>query len=379
MATTVVITAAILRHASRRIVVQTTATYQTTEVYFSHHGIRQLLAESHFFIYRLLMVPLFEFLIDKEANFAYWVQLLLGQWSWYFEKENSILFTNEVGLISNTEQEALNKLRIILQQKDNQYQWLWGRYGNLSLTNLQEQKEYSFIRKALDMKFAPFWNKELLHLNDWKNELERYDFHKLDDAFQKISTFLGIKDDKGAVLRARVKLLISSNFPTGATRPDFNFIILNVSRAPTIEINRVVGVISHEFTHFIKNKSGFLDSLLKSSMLPSEKLDGEYKWKYLITETILKAISSNRANTYIGSLLDFSESERRQDENLSHRNPLNSYSYEFLIRIAASHILQNTVSYLNNGKIINKDFIKLVIKTLSDLVKERRLGKQNAC
>lgn len=374
--TTTVVTAATLRHVSKRTAAQTTAIHQTTEIYFSHPGVRWLLAEPRFFIYHLPMIPSFEFFIDKEANFAYWAQLLLGQWSWYFEKDNSILFSNEAGLISDTEQEALDKLKIILQGKNDQYRWLWEKYDNLSSTNLQEQKDYSFIREALNMKFNLFWDRELFRLNDWKNELERYDFHKLDDSFQKISIFLGIKDNKDAVLRARVKLLISSNFPSGATWPDFNdLIILNVSRVPIIKINRVVGVISHEFTHFINNKSNFLKLLLQSSMLPSEKLDGGYKWEYLITETILKAVSSGRANTYIGSLLDFREYERRQDENLSHQNPLNSYSYEFLIRIAASRILQDVVSYLNNGKIVDKDFIKLAIKTLSDLVKERRLEK----
>ena len=33
--------------------------------------------------------PQFKFFIDKEPNFVYWAQLLVGKWSWYFEGENS--------------------------------------------------------------------------------------------------------------------------------------------------------------------------------------------------------------------------------------------------------------------------------------------------
>ncbi|MBI4993810.1 hypothetical protein HZC33_02540 [Candidatus Wolfebacteria bacterium] len=322
------------------------------------------------------MIPSLEFFIDKEANFIYWAQLLIGPWSWYFEKENSILFSNEIGQISNFEQKALDELKNILQNKNNQYKWLWERYNNFPLVNIQKQKEYSFVKETLTKKFNIFWDKEIILLDNWKNELDQYDFNKFNDLFKKLSIFLGIKDNKDVVSKIRVKLFISSNFPSGATRPDFNdLMILNVSRVPIMKINRVVGVISHEFAHFINNKSGLIKLLLKSSAFPSEKLDEGYKWEYLIAETILKSISSSRANTYSGLFLSFSEQEKRQDENLSHQNPLKSYSYEFLIRIAANHILQNTIDYLDNNKMIDKNFIELTIKTLLNLIKERENGK----
>lgn len=318
------------------------------------------------------MNPLFEFSLDKEANFAYWTQLLLGQWSWYFEKEKSNLFIKESSRFSSEEQDALNKLKEILQKKGNQYRWLWQRYDGHPISNVEEKETYAFIRSSLNRKFESLWDKEVLSLGKWAAELGEYNFQKIIPVFQKIASFLGISSGTDLVFHTRAKLLISDDFPTGATRPDFkDLIILNVSRVSVAKINRIVGVAAHEFMHLLNNQFGLITHIVDGIDLPTIRQKDGYNWKYLITETILTSITSKRSNTYLGMLLDFNEEEVINDKNLSHKLPLNAYSYEFLIRIAAFRILNKTTHYIDTKKTIDISYINYVIKVLAVLFEER--------
>jgi len=318
----------------------------------------------------------FKFIIDKETNFIYWAQLLLGKWSWYFEEKSSKIFREEIGGLSDDEKKALEDLKTTLQKESNQYLWLWKRYDNRCFDNNEEKEIYLLTRNLLNKKFELFWEKELSHLKRWENELDKFNFQKLTLVLNDISIFIGLSSNTTSEFHARVKLLISNDFPAGATRPDFeDLIILNVSRASIKDIFRVIGVITHEFVHILNNKNKLITDLIKVATIPPIKIEGGYKWKYLITEIIFKSIVSHRANTYIGKLLDFSEETKRLDEGLSHKMPLKSYSYEFLIRIAANRILPETTRYIDSKKVIDSKYINCVIKILTDLLSERAVGK----
>lgn len=318
------------------------------------------------------MTPKFEFIIDKETNFIYWAQLLLGKWSWYFEEKSSKIFREEISDLSDDEKKALEDLKTILQKESNQYLWLWKRYENRCFENDEEKEIYLSARNLLNKKFELFLEKELSRLKQWKNELDKFNFQKLIPALNDVSVFLGLNNDAISEFHTRVKLLISNDFPAGATRPDFeDLIILNVSRVPIKDIFRVIGVIIHEFAHLLNNKGKLITDLIKVAIIPPIKIEGGYKWKYLITETILKSIVSHRANTYMGGLFDFSEETKKLDEDLSHKMPLKSYSYEFLIRIAANRILPETARYIDSKKVIDSAYMNRVIKILTDLLNER--------
>jgi hypothetical protein len=313
---------------------------------------------------------LFKFTIHKNANFAYWSQLLLGKWSWYFEKENSGLFTAETGILTETEQKALNELRSILQKEENQYQWLWERYTDLPATDPEEKRIYESIQKALEKKFNALWENDLPLLHNWQSALTEFSFKEIWPVIEKISYFFGILND--AIHHPiNAQLLVSGTFPTGATKPGFeSMLILHVSRTPLTSINRVIGVLIHEYIHFIKDESARFTVLLRN-VLPNEAPTGGYAWKYLISETILKSIASHRANTYLGALLNFSAKERKIDTDISHKNPLNAYSYEFLIRIAAVKLLPTTKKYLDSNREIDAGYMQNAMDILLSLINER--------
>ncbi|MCP6720191.1 MAG: hypothetical protein KJI72_02640 [Patescibacteria group bacterium] len=322
------------------------------------------------------MTSAFKFVIDKEANFSYWTQLLVGKWGWYFEENNANIFREEHGPFSDEEQKALEKFKSILQKEKNQYYWLWSRYDGLSFKNPQEQKEYSFIKDVLGKRFNLLWDNELPSLKKWADILKQYNFQKLIQVLQKIAMFLGVNN--GIVFPVRVKLLISGDFPTGATRSDFrDLMTLNVSRVSTSQKHRVIGVIVHEFVHIINNRRKLITKFMENTSLPTLIIEPErgYRWKYLVTETILTSIASQRSNTFVGKFLDFSELEKRNDEEgLKHKKPLGAYSYEFFIRVAASRVLPETSRYLDAGKVIDTPYTEHVIKILTKLLKERKAG-----
>lgn len=318
----------------------------------------------------------FNFIIDKEANFIYWAQLLLGKWSWYFEKDNSKIFSEEVGILSKEEQEGLEKLRLILEKKNNQYRWLWQRYRHDQFDDINENDDYLFIENVLKKKFELLWQKEYPLLAQQKEELQQYDYNKLAPVLENIAVFLGADENViNSTISTDVKLLISGNFPTGAIKNEFgDLIILNVSRVPKEKISRIVGVLIHEATHLIEKRSQIITDILNEIDINIEVKDG-YSYKYLVSETILKSIVSHRANTYMGKFLDFSAEEKIVDEDLSYKLPLREYGYGFLIRLAANRLLPETTSYIEAGKKLDRPYINKVINILNDLLQEYEQGK----
>ncbi len=202
--------------------------------------------------------------------------------------------------------------------------------------------------------------------------MEEYDFNKLGFVFRSIAAFLGTAGNAECVIPTRVKLLISGNFPSGASRFNFgDLIILNVSRVPVTKKSRVIGALIHEFTHLINNKIGLLPKIIKTINYPNINVQEGYKWQYFVTETILKSISSHRANAYVGEFLDFDDETKRRDEDVSYKLPLRKYGYEFLIRVAASRFLSQTINYIETGKIIDAAYVNNAVNILANLLQER--------
>ena len=145
------------------------------------------------------MISEFKFTIDKEAIFFYWAQLMVGKWSWYFEPENYELFKKNSGEFSDSENEALDKFKSIIQKKENQYLWLWQRYNNQPISNQEEIETFGSVRKILDSKFENVWQGELPKLESWKSRLESHDFAKYHNIFKKIIGFLNSNQIKGQI------------------------------------------------------------------------------------------------------------------------------------------------------------------------------------
>ncbi len=317
----------------------------------------------------------FKYIIDKEANFAYWAQLMLGKWDWYFEKERIELFKKMSGEFSPEEQSALNQLRLILQKEGNQRLWLWQRYAGSEIEDNIEQETYSSVRKILNQKFELIWGQEFLLLQQWERLLSSFDIKKLEIPIQQAITFLGGSNKVGIF---PVKLFIGSEMPTGATQLlVLNLLMLNISHTPENKINRAIGTIIHESLHLVDNRTGLLKDLAKQAFVQELKtqyeteLKGGYKWKYLFTETILRSIASHRSNTYIGEFLEYDDATKKIDADLSHKKPLIEIGYEFMIRIAASKMLEETKGYLSSGRIIDLAYIKKVAKTWTELLHEQ--------
>ncbi|MDP3729854.1 MAG: hypothetical protein Q8R26_03895 [bacterium] len=317
----------------------------------------------------------FKYIIDKEANFAYWAQLMLGKWDWYFEKERVELFKKMSGEFSPEEQNALNQFRLILQKEGNQRLWLWQRYAGSEIENNIEREIYFSIRKILDQKFELIWRQEFLLLQQWERLLSSFDIKELETPIQQAMTFLGGSNKVGIF---SVKLFIGSETPTGATQPlVLNLLMLNISHTPANKINKAIGVIIHEFLHLVNNRNGLLKDLMKQAFMQElktqydTKLKDGYKWKYLFIETILRSIASGRSNTYIGEFLEYDDATKKIDADLSHKKPLIEIGYAFMIRIAASKMLEETKSYLSLGKIIDLAYIKKVVEIWKWLLYEQ--------
>lgn len=325
------------------------------------------------------MAPSFKFLIDKEANFTYWAQLIIGKWCWYFQNKNSEFFKKIAGDFSETERDALNKFKFIIQKEENQFLWLWKKYDGQPIFNEVEAENYQYIRTILSNKFELVWAQEFPKLKNWQIYLESYKFQDLDNVFYKIIKFLGGQNIGKSI---NIKLMLGGDEPTGATRSDFeNLIILNISSVPDNYINRIIGILAHEFAHLINNKNKVLERLSQKSFfwkifiknvfhIKRIKLKNNYRWKYLFMETVLKSIAGHRSNNYLGELLDFSKEEKIKDKDFSHKKLLRECSYEFIIRIAANHIFDETKKYFENNQTVDQKYTNKIGDIWADILNE---------
>jgi hypothetical protein len=126
-------------------------------------------------------------------------------------------------------------------------------------------------------------------------------------------------------------------------------------------LNRAVGALLHEVMHKIEAKSNLriLTKEVYSSLIQPLKLDiGNYKWKYLLVESILKSIASTRSNTYFGRILwgNILEEDLIFEKDL----PFNKVHFEYLIRVVALAIEPLTQEYVQNFKPLDKTFVEKV-------------------
>lgn len=302
----------------------------------------------------------YEFAVDKNACFTYWAQSLV-KWGWYFEQREYELYQKTATPLTSEERRALEQLKTLLTKEGNHFLWLWKKYDGLSVGNTQENEQWESIQSTLWPRFEELWKTELPLLEGWRERLKSFSFSSLTSPFQEVVRFF---DAQFAIDPPRtVKLLFHFNPDTvaGHGKKEFpNLLILNVSHArPEIE-NRVINVLLHETMHLVEYQSSLTTSLLQKSYQSviephAIKLAG-YKWKHLLTETIISSIASMRLNNYFGRIIEKNPKAIADDVVNGFDLDRNKTNYEFLIRVLAGRIEELTAHYLREKKKIDKTF-----------------------
>jgi hypothetical protein len=298
----------------------------------------------------------FNFEIDKEACFAYFIQSLID-WGWFFNEKNQDYFSEQIGGLENEEKKSLEKLKKILQKDNNYFLWLWRRYDNLDFRDSDEKDSWEEIKKILWPKFEKIWDIEFKKMEEWRKELATFSFEKFNKDLEKVSNFFNFYDYPKEI---RVKLMFhwDRDNVTAHVRADFNdLILLNLSNLKNSNISkkRVINVLLHEFIHKIQYQSDDFYKIIKKSereIIDPRNItfENDIKWKYLLEETIVNAIASRRFNSYFGRKLTDNESIIEADKIISVDLEKNRNNFGYLIRFIAGEVEDKVSNYLKDNK-----------------------------
>ncbi|RJQ30071.1 hypothetical protein C4565_01035 [Candidatus Parcubacteria bacterium] len=312
-----------------------------------------------------------EFIIDKDVCFTYWLQAIF-KWSWFFGEKKAKHYRRFIKKNKLSEKIALFVFKKILQRRNNKYFWLWDRYSNKKISNIFENLLWNLIKKVFKYNFDVIWKNEEESLKKWQIQLLEYDFSLFNDALERVANFLLVKDFNGFDLK--IKLLFGSEIGVSAhVKKEFpNLIILSVPSFNRENLNSVIGTIIHELIHKFEYESAITDSLFKKSyknIIEPNNINApsDYKWKYLLKESMLRAISSSRMNTYIGRLLTNDNEIIQKDVVKFIFTKKESINPEFLIRVVAQKIEQLTTEYLNKNMVIDEKYCDFISQVWVDL------------
>lgn len=320
----------------------------------------------------------YNFIVDKETCFVYWVQSLI-KWGWYFDKKEFDYYRGLAKPLTNNEKKSLELLKSILQKNGNQFLWLWNRYAEKKIENPEEYRIWKVIRLNLSDKFEAVWAKEKKNLQCWQKILNKYSFRFLAAPYKKIYNFFKAKTPKNKqTINVKLCFHWDKKFPAAHVQRNFkNLIILNISNTKQIEIKRIINILAHETIHKIEYASPLSPILLKNSykkIIKPKRIEIEgIKWKHLLTETIITSMASLRFNSYIDRIL-IDNPERGKPDKIKELNfrriRRNRKNYSFLIKIAASRIEELTTGYLDKNKIIDQNYCDAIASAWLALIKK---------
>lgn len=303
------------------------------------------------------------FEIDKNAAFAYVIQSLIN-WSWHYSDKGADYYTKLLGGLSEQELAHLNDFGKFLKKKNKGFYFLWKLYSGKKIISPIDYFRWKKTRNKFADKFERLWTIEFPKLESWKQKMEAYDFSALNDVFDRIAVFLGIKTYNNSV-SVKVKLLPNSgkNRTYGLTKREFkDTIILGTSNLEHSNINKLIDTLIHETAHLLEYNSTLAERLLKKAytetILPLNLERGKVSWRYLFIESLISAIAGNRVgNNYVNYKIFREEFRAAIVENQKDEEDI-----EYKMKAVSFSIAEMTKSYLDSSKVIDKNFCDYLAK-----------------
>lgn len=299
------------------------------------------------------------------------MQTLLG-WGWAFSKTDTDYYRGQGGAFSEEENIALEQLKSILEKDTGSYGWLWERYAGNEIKNPDEQKIWNKIVFALSPRFEKLWKEELPLLESWRDGLVSTNGEVINKTIETFSNFVEVDELIQKEIEVRLCTGYFPDAPEGHAKKEFpTFVIANISHTSHEYATRVLGLITHEILHKIEYQPPTLSELLKGAyekVIKSTEIKAQWKWKYLLTESVLHSVASKRYNTYFGRMVMKNEEKIANDVLLSLDMEKYGDSHGALIRVVAGRIESLTTKYLNEGRIVDEAYCNEVAKNWVNLL-----------
>ncbi len=304
----------------------------------------------------------YNFQINKEACFVYWLQIVT-KWIWYYSEKKVNYFNSITGEFNEEEKKAQERFKELLQRKDSGYVWLWDRYTQKPFESEEGRKEWEEIKKVFERKFEILWENEHPKLLKWQKTLQEHDVSELNKNLEKVKTFYGVEFDEEITIQLNVHF--NKYVPGGQAKKEYkNFISLNLSNMIISEKQKdvAIDVAFHEIVHLIENiaRTTKEKDLVYNSYLKIIKPTGIKQkspaWRYLLNESIISSIAGY-GFSYFWSKKHPPKKAEDKKEVQKKREDVHEQ-----IKTVSQKLVNLTGEYLKNGREIDSAYTDQVAK-----------------
>lgn len=263
----------------------------------------------------------FNIIINKEANFYFFIQNL-SCWHDNCRKSYNSFWINETdSALSNNEQNALQTFKTIRSKynfKGNFEKYFYFPDNMSSNFFLDDDKnDLEDIFRIFKKRFELIYKKEETKLKEWEKILiEKFlDSKTNTEIFNVLNTFFDFKPENTTI---NVILLMSSpDMNGGGANIDKHSVTLEISETTTNKINEVMSIAWHEIIHLLY-KSKIMTVLINSGMTVTEADAVEETINsYLFPKGVLAKKFFNIKNDNEASVIENYLNDRKiLDENL---------------------------------------------------------------
>lgn len=300
------------------------------------------------------------FIIDKETNFYYWLQISADWGNSQIVPKMQKYFREFLQNLTEQERENLGKIEKILRKSQNPRKIL----AELYLRKNQSREAQKIVKFAeiLRPHFEKIWQKRAPDLKNYQKKLEKFDFQKLNSLFKKVKKFYASTIDFSKPLKFYLLINSDTAFCYGFKITGIDEMMLAPDFRKKIGAQENLTTICHEICHAIENKSPISDAVIRDSfakiLRPKNLRErANFSWRQMYNEALTLSFAGHSTRGIFAKKL-FPNSYRVQTNSEDKKSFLkyaakNSVTNRDLTVLAGMLIEDDVARYLKSGQKID--------------------------
>jgi len=324
----------------------------------------------------------FIFTYQKTSSLFHFIENL-SEWHYSCRLGDNKKWLLQTGDLTPEEQDALGKMRLLLQKYDYGEKFLGVPFITISEERIWEEikkwvepnecTSLQTIFQIFTPRFKIIWQKEEPKLQVWKKRLEELNNQgSRDNQINDLETFFNIEVQSKIV---KVCLLVNASEKGGGGNANTGEEVITLDcSSMNIELaKRLYSTLWHETIHlvfekeqlnpflkdFLKDKGNFLMQSALGQILKSPTA--------LLKEAIVTAVEAYLAKTYLN--LDVEEEQKGKLGVKFEAVKVNPKNYRLWYIYAAQKLLPAIVEYVRQKRSVDNEFLQLTFEYYQDFLK----------
>ncbi len=310
---------------------------------------------------------IFDFRIDKDTCFYYWVQAVSG-WDVYPPESTSYSYYREKLTLTPYQQKNLSEIADLIAKHVKPRLLLVELYSGL--LESESAMKIAGLSTALYSEFEPIWQETEPWLIAWREQLTEADLDSFDSDFRSICIFLKSKPHRNATT---VYLLQNppNAQPAGHAIKAAGFILVHPSGGTgDVALKATVATLVHEYIHTIEygsliSRKTFEQSYNEIVKPTQATCPAGYEWPALYAETVVRIFANRITGGYFREKIYGKPAPTVQgmEDGFNKLYEQGRATVEQVASWVALHVLDDTIRYLK----LNKQLDRKLVDNISQL------------